>query len=196
MLPPGRLGGRARLAPLAALTLGAAAAACSPTDGYIELAWAFVDRQGEPIFPNGELKESCSFRGPVAPEGEARTIDLRVELRLCDPECAGGCDDPACLVTEPLRFACLDYRGHATVPASEGPYLFETRVIAEIDGDAECACAISSACVQVPGPRQRMVRPGLVTDLQVYQLILDIADPTATNLDLSPCCDLPDTCAP
>lgn len=198
MNPRGRQGARAPLASrsaLAALALAAGAAACSPTEGYVEAAWTIVDRKGEPIYPNGVLSDTCSFRGPTSPGGDDRDLALRVELRLCEPGCEGGCEDPACLVTDPLRFQCLSARGSATVPASESPYIFQVEVIAEVGGDPACACALTPECAQIPGPRQRMVRPGLVTDLQVYQLILDVADPSRAAIDLSECCPLPDSCA-
>jgi len=182
-------------------TLGALLTSCTPTEGYVEIAWALIDQGGASLYPDGSLTNTCDFVGLVARGGDAQAdpvetpATLRFELLVCDPECSGGCDDPECQVIDPRSFACNTARGSVTVPSSELDHRFEARVIAELDGDPACACTLSTECVQLPGPRDRKVRGGLVTDLQVYQIVLDLDDPTTASIDLRTCCELPESCS-
>lgn len=208
---PGPRGAHARpkaalLGLLCGLGLGSLAplGACTPTEGYVEVAWALIDEGGTTLYPDGVLPNSCDFTGMFKTEGEGEgesevTIRevkaiLRVELAICDPECEGGCDDPACQVIDPKSFACNTARAQVTVPSSPHDYRFETRIIAEIDGDPSCTCRLATACAQLPGPRARTVQGGLVTDLQVYQVVLALDDPDTATIDLTPCCELPQSC--
>jgi hypothetical protein len=149
--------------------------ACTVDTGVVEVAWAFVDRDGEQIFPGGLFdpaeSDACNLPGRF---GETRvTYDLDVALEICDPACDAGCDDPACQVMSPLTFDCRTSRGSdPDVPSSDDPYRFTFRANVAIDGREE-ACRPAPTCVAVPGPRERTVRPGLVTDLQVYQVVVD-----------------------
>ena len=137
--------------------LGALATACSPTEGFVEIAWALIDQGGTPIYPDGELSDSCELVG--LRDGEsAVAARLRFVLEVCDPECGGGCDDPECQVIEPTSFACNTARGALRVPSGAADYRFEARVIAELDGDPACTCTLNTACAQLPGPRERRVR--------------------------------------
>lgn len=164
--------------------------ACTDSRGIVQIAWAFVDRSGATVFPAGDLGDTCSFRGAL--DGRDRDYDLQIAVRVCDPTCAGGCDDDACLIVDPLLYSCLSARGSSEVPSSESPYQFQVDVIAEFD--ETCACVVQAPCAEVPGPRLRMVRPGLITDLQVYQLVLDMQD-VGGVFDLDGCCELPPGCA-
>ena len=185
--------------------LGALLTSCTPTEGYVEIAWALIDQGGTALYPDGTLTNTCNFVGLVDSGVDSGVdmqgdpvetpVTLRFELLVCDPECDGGCDDPECQVVAPRSFACNTARGSVTVPSSGLDYRFETRVIAELDGDPACACALSTECAQLPGPRDRKVRGGLVTDLQVYQIVLDLDDPTTASLDLRTCCELPESCS-
>jgi len=182
---------------------GALVTACSPTEGYVEIAWALIDQSGTPLYPDGVLADSCEFVGVFdgsTSEGEGEDVELaailRMTLTVCDPECSSGCDDPECQVIEPTSFACNTARAAVTVPSRSTDYRFVSSVVAEFDGDPECVCTLSPECVQLPGSRERRVRGGQVTDLQVYQVVLDLDDPASGVLDLSECCDLPESCAP
>lgn len=182
---------------LAAALAASAPLACAPTEGYVEIAWSFIDQGGSTLYPDGVLADSCDFTAAFAAESASDTLrpaKLRVELEICDPACDGDCEDPACMVVEPTQFACNTARGALTIPATGGDYRFTTRIVAELDGDPDCACVLSTDCALVPGPRDRAVRPGLVTDLQNYQFVLDVTDDPSI-LDLTPCCALPDSCA-
>ncbi len=190
-----RIGLCAAAGPLSALVTG-----CTPTEGYVEIAWALIDQGGTALYPDGVLANTCDLNGLIASgpdgEGEATSIPatLRFELLVCDPECDGGCADPECQVVAPRSFACNTARGSVTVPSSSLDYRFQTQMIAELDGDPACTCTLSPECVQLPGPRDREVRGGLVTDLQVYQIVLDLDDPTTATMDLRTCCELPESC--
>jgi hypothetical protein len=170
-----------------------APAGCSVDTGVVELAWAFVDRDGQQIFPGGLFDpaqdDACDLPGR---RGGARvSYDLDIELEICDPRCGSGCDDPACHVVPPLSFDCATSRGSdPDVPSAEMPYRFTFRAVVSLDGEDACRDP-DPTCVAVPGPRERTVRPGLVTDLQVYQVVLDfdLDGPPDTEgaLDLEAC---------
>ena len=170
------------------------AAGCSDA-GAVELNWVLVDRQGTRIYPGGQFAfnrftSSCGLPGRIG--DQPTTYDLQVELTICDPQCAGVCDDPACSVIDPLRFSCSTARGaDPFVPASDEPYLFEVRTALILEDGSECTDPFPT-CVTVPGPRERVVHPGLTTDLQVYQIALNVdaeilVDEEQARLDLEAC---------
>ena len=213
MLRPGPRGACARLnAALRGAFFGlsslAPLGACAPTQGYIEIAWAVIDEGGTPLYPDGELQNTCDFTGLFKPEpiGETEGVPqevpqevpaiLRVELTICDPTCEGGCDDPTCQIVDPKSFACNSARAQMTVPSSadNDKYRFETHIVAELKGDQSCTCRLTSACALLPGPRERQVQGGLVTDLQVYQVVLALDEPRSATIDLTECCELPPSC--
>jgi len=177
---------------------------CNQTDGQVELHWAFLDRDSAPVVPGNSLTlpDTCSLLGTYdAAVGETRYA-LEVVLHICLDSCAEGClNDPACQVITPQRFSCETTRATIDLPASEDPYIFETEVVArQADSDA-CACTISSACVATPGSRQRKVTAGLVTDLQVQQMVLTTLDfvedfdaDRNLHLDIATCCEPSETC--
>ncbi len=173
---------------LTALTLGVGG--CVERDaGVVELAWVLVDRNGDPIYPGGvfsidDQRDSCDLPG-VTGDGAIR-YDLHVQVEICDPACEAGCDDPTCLVMDPLVFPCDTSRGsEREVPASEDPYRFTVRAAVRSNIAPECVDP-QPTCIAVPGPRERKVTAGLVTDLQVYQITVDVADDTSP-LDLEEC---------
>lgn len=168
-----------------------AAGGCGRDEGVVEIAWTFVDRSGAAIYPDGDLEDTCALRGTFRAGENPRTYELHTEVRICDPACEAGCDDAACWLEEPLRFGCDTARGSGIVASHDEPVLIDVRVTAYPGGDSACACALGSPCAQVPGPRRRMIRPGLVTDLQVYLLVLDL--PAAAE-PLEACCELPPEC--
>ncbi|GEM_PF-1377298 len=144
---------------------------CARDRGVVELGWLFVDADGERLFPQGRLDDTCALESEVAEGGRVR-YDLQVELLMTRSECTGGIDDDACLVLSPLRFACDTARGsHLDVPASEQPYLMTVRAVA-VRADTGDVCVPDAECVVVPGPRTREVEGGLVTDLQIYEIVL------------------------
>jgi hypothetical protein len=191
--PPFRGAGFPALAVFSAvLTLPA----CGPVDeGVVELAWEFVDRDGEKIYP-GNLFEQTAQDACDLPArlGDQRiTYDLGVQLEICDTDCDAGCGDPDCLVVPPLRFDCKTYRGSdPTIPSSDAPYRFTIRAGLELDQLGRTCLEPTPTCVGVPGPRERRVLPGLVTDLQVYQIAIDVdadvpSDRDGGSLDLEAC---------
>jgi hypothetical protein len=184
---------RCRAGSLASLCL--LALACGPVDtGVVELAWVFVDRDGDPIFPAGQFvagnRDSCDLPGRIGTE--LVRYDLQVELEICDATCPAGCDEEGCRVVDPLRFSCKTARGSdPDIPASEDPYRFTVHTVIRVrDRGIECH-GPAPTCIAVPGPRERKVLPGLVTDLHVQQIIVDVdqAAPRSGDgsLDLEAC---------
>jgi hypothetical protein len=148
-----------------------------------------VDRDGDAIYPGGvfdpdDERDSCDLAGVAG--GQATPYDLRVELEICDPGCAGGCDAEECLVVPRRSFPCSTARGNdPDVPASDEPYRFTVRALLDAPPFAsECR---DPACVAVPAARERVVTAGLVTDLQVYQIVLDMDRQSDASLDLEAC---------
>jgi hypothetical protein len=176
----------------ACLLLLTPSAACSVDTGVVEWAWAFVDQDGDAIYPSGvfDLRRTSSCGLPGRFGTERVDYDLGAELVICDPMCAGGCDDPDCQVVAPLGFDCDRSRGsNPSVPSSGDPYQFTISPVVTLPGGEECRQL--EACITAPGPRQRVVHPGLVTDLQVFQLVvgMDQGGPAtgSGSLDLEAC---------
>lgn len=192
MPPRSALAPARRPAGAALLALLPALATCDRSNGQVELNWTVVDAAGSAVFPFGGLRDLCRFTGRTEAGGDRRPYGLHVELRLCEPDCPAGCGDPSCQVDR-LRYACDAARGFDTVPAAE-EYEFSLALVAE-PADGACGCELTAACALVPGPRRRAVEPGLVTDLQVYLLVLGGLDLGAAEseagrivMDLDACC--------
>jgi len=180
-----------RLRDAMACALLCAPLACAERNaGVVELAWVFVDRDGQPIYPAGVFtlnpqRDSCDLPATTDSGNTSIFYDLQVQLEICDLTCAEGCDDPTCLVMDPLQFPCNTSRGsEREVPASDEPYRFTLRTA--VRSNANQCLDPEPTCIAVPGPRDRTVTPGLVTDLQVYQISVDIPDQRA-SLDLEEC---------
>ncbi|RMG96915.1 MAG: hypothetical protein D6705_10070 [Deltaproteobacteria bacterium] len=177
----------------AAAALAWVGGGCGGDVGTVEVAWVVAGRDGEPIFPSGDLAPSayddtCDLPG-YGPGMAEVTYALRLSLQICDPGC-GDCSDSACHVVPEAELPCDGVRyTDPDVPASERPYLFRLRARIETETGS---CVPSAGCVVVPGPISRKVRPGRVTDLQVVEILLDVeggARPgsPASRLDLVAC---------
>lgn len=167
--------------------LATAISGCSDVDaGVVELNWRWVDRDGDPIYPAGQFAPgdgTCGVRARGS--GGSERVDLRVELAICEESCAASCDAD-CEVLAPQRFGCDTARATLRdVPASEDPYLFIVRAV--IDAPAGPCVSPPPSCIAVPGPRARTVQRGLVTDLQVYQLAVDLDLGGDSALDVAAC---------
>jgi len=191
---------RTALATLAILAM-LASVTCVHDEGEVEINWTIVDRGGAQVFPSGQLGDTCEFMGTLPGTDTAAAYGLQIQVRLCEPGCPGGCDDPACQL-DLLRYDCSAARGFSVVKARPAaPYDFQVDLIATPDADG-CSCTLSPPCALAPGPRSRTVEPGLVTDLQVYLFVLGLDDIVAsaeagrTRLDLASCCTPDPTCAP
>jgi hypothetical protein len=179
---------RPRTRPVAAVALGATLSGGCETEGVVEIAWRMVDRGGNVVFPSalfapGSADDTCALPGTFAGRDVAYT--LRMALEICAP-----CESDACVdACESHRFACDTHRGSLRIPAHQAPYRF--RLVPTIEPkDPTIACAEPEpTCVTVPGPRERRVQDGLVTDLEVYQVVLalDSESGRRDRLDLEAC---------
>jgi hypothetical protein len=163
---------------------------CGEDIGGVELSWAFHDRDLGTVFPRGDHRDSCRF---VGREGESpRTYDLNVRLTVQGP-CVEGEAPEDCEIVARESFGCTRYRGYLPdVPTAAEPYLMTVDVLVNPAGAPPFAAL--PTCVAVPGPRTRTVRAGHVTDLAVYQLIVD-ATRFGQGEDLDGRLDL-EACAP
>ncbi len=109
-----------------------ASSACTDIDsGVVELNWAFVDRDGDAIFPAGQFSfgslDACDL--PARSGSSDARIDLEVQLDICSASCGGDCDGD-CRVMPAERPGCDTARATLTeVPASDDPYLFFLRAV-------------------------------------------------------------------
>ena len=182
-----RFGGRLR-APLWTAIVASGASACSLEDtGVVELNWSVVDRDGKAIFPAGQFMASGDTCDLAGRRGDAIVrYDLEIELGICDPSCAAGCTADECQIVPPNRSPCTVARAtDRDVPASEDPYLFTVRAVIAAP-DRDCT-ELVPPCIATPGPRERTVSRGLVTDLQVFQIIVDTDIGAGDPLDLEAC---------
>jgi hypothetical protein len=152
----------------------------------VELSWAFFDRDLRTVFPRGDEKDACRFVGDV--DGTERQYDLNVRLSLIGP-CADNEEFEDCEVAEEHTFDCNRFRGYLPeVPAELDPYVMRVDVLVNPRSDPRFVA--SPKCVAVPGPRERTIRPGHVTDLAVYQFVVDatsFATGGSDPLDLEAC---------
>lgn len=160
---------------LAALVL---LGACGDPDGIVEVYWQFDDAKLERLFPLGEYPTTCEFESQ-----SGIRYDLRVQLTIVENTQACT-DDPTsaeCQVIEPKLFPCNRFRGTAlSVPVSANPdgddpgYLMFVEAV--IDPTDTPPFVPSPACLSGPGPRVRHVRPGRITDLEIYQFVFAALD--------------------
>jgi hypothetical protein len=174
---------------LLGLALLGSTSACAEGEGIIEVYWQFEDRNVERIFPQGDVADTCEFTS-----ASGIRYDLRVRLNVVEntDACAATPDDAACQIIEPVLFPCNRQRGTADpVPISArddgsdpGYLMFVEAVIDPTDGPAFVP---NSTCLVGPGPRVRQVRPGRITDLEVYEFIVDAVEVGDYALDLDAC---------
>jgi hypothetical protein len=165
------------------------ASACSEGEGIVEVYWQFEDTNLQRIFPQGDVADTCEFTS-----ASGIRYDLRVRLQVIDntEACAATPDDAACQIIEPVVFPCNRQRGTADpVPVSArddgsdpGYLMIVQALIDPADGPAFVP---NSSCLVGPGPRVRQVRPGRITDLEVYEFIVDAVTIGDYALDIDAC---------
>ena len=171
--------------------------ACSADTSIVELDWAFVDHDGEPIFPGGSIiqnRDTCSLEGRdvTGTKDYALNVHLVIEDVACleEQETAAEPDPSLCEVARET-FDCDRARGAITgVPISDEPYLMRVEVWADPAGAEDEAFEVDTSCIAVPGPRTRKVEGGRITDLAVYQLVahaIELDDAASGQLDLPAC---------
>jgi hypothetical protein len=170
------------------LTLGLGSG-CAESDGIVEVYWQFEDRNLDRIFPQGDRRDTCSFRSD-----SGIRYDLRVRLRVVEntEACAAAPEDAACQIIDPVVFPCNRQRGTADpVPVSaiseddDPGYLMIVQAL--IDPTDGPAFVPNATCLAGPGPRVRKVRPGRITDLEVYEFIVAAVTLDDFALDLDAC---------
>lgn len=170
---------------LALLSLGS----CSDGDGIVEVYWQFDDADLRRIFPVGVEPDTCELESQSGVR-----YDLRVRLTILEntDACRDDWSNPDCQIIEPLMFACNRNRGTAlSVPpsvAADGTdpgYLMVVEAL--VDPTDTAPFVPDETCVAGPGPRVRQVRPGRITDLEVYQFIVLAIDNQGQLLDIDAC---------
>ena len=173
---------RSRLAWFALLAAGFAGslAACAQAEGSVEIRWVLVDANLERIFPGDAANTSCALedwlraRGPAGPHTR-----VAARVRLLGYECAdtattGDGQTFPCPAAEPIideRFDCALSGAVVTrIPALDDAIVWVMQV--EVDDGTGAALVASDRCISIPGPRQRKIVPGSITDLELYQLVV------------------------
>ncbi len=174
---------------LLGLSLVLGASACAEGEGIVEVYWQFEDRDLERIYPQGDRGDTCGFTS-----ASQIRYDLRVRLRVVEntDACAATPDEPACQIIEPVLFPCNRQRGTAEpVPISAqadgsdpGYLMFVDALIDPTDGPPFVP---NADCMVGPGPRIRKVRPGRITDLEVYEFIVEAVSVGDYGLDFNDC---------
>jgi hypothetical protein len=162
---------------------------CAEGEGIVEVYWQFEDRNLRRIFPQGDVSDTCEF---VSASGIRYDLRVRLSVTENSEACTAAPDDPGCPVIEPIVFPCNRRRGTAgSVPVSArddgsdpGYLMIVEAVIDPTDGPAFVP---NSTCLVGPGPRVRKVRPGRITDLEVYQFVVDAVTIGDYALDLDAC---------
>lgn len=162
---------------------------CSQGDGIVEVYWQFEDAELQRVYPVGVEPDTCEF------ESQSGILyDLRVRLTIVEntESCRDDWTNPDCQIIEPLLFPCNRSRGTAlSVPASAAEdgtdpgYLMVVEAL--VDPTDTEPFVPKSSCVAGPGPKVRQVRPGRITDLEVYQFIVEAIDNQGLLLDIDAC---------
>jgi hypothetical protein len=162
---------------------------CSDGDGIVEVYWQFVDVELQRVYPAGVEPDTCELES----QGGVR-YDIRVRLTIVEntPSCMDDWSNVDCQVVEPIVFPCNRSRGTAlSVPPSAADdgtdpgYLMVVEAL--VDPTDTSAFVPDSNCVAGPGPRVRQVRPGRITDLEIYQFIVSAIDNQGLLLDIDAC---------
>jgi hypothetical protein len=171
------------------LALALLASACAEAEGIVEVYWQFEDQNLERIFPQGDSADTCEFTS-----ASGIRYDLRVRLNVVEntEACAATPDDAACQIIEPVLFPCNRQRGTADpVPISArddgtdpGYLMFVEAMFDPTDGPAFVP---NASCLVGPGPRVRKVRPGRITDLEVYEFVVEAVTVKDYAVDLDAC---------
>ena len=177
------------LAPVLALAPALASLGCGESDGIVEVYWQIEDARLERVYPQGQRSDTCEFHSQ-----SGIRYDLRVRLTIVEntPDCTLDWSSEACQVIEPVLFPCNRSRGTAkSVPpsdlelADEPGYLMVVEAL--IDPTDTEPFVPSSSCMVGPGPRVREVRPGRITDLEVYQFVFSALDHANAQIDIDSC---------
>jgi hypothetical protein len=151
---------------------------CSDGNGIVEVYWQFNDADLRRVYPVGVEPDTCELESQSGVR-----YDLRVRLTIVanTQTCIDDWNDPGCEVIEQLLFPCNRSRGTALeVPPSatddedDPGYLMIVETM--VDPTDTSAFVPDSSCVTGPGPRVRQVRPGRITDLELYQFVVHAID--------------------
>lgn len=142
---------------------------CAQGVGGVELSWAFFDRDVRTVYPRGDQTDACGLGGRAGEQ--ARAYDLNVRLTVLE-QCDEGAPLDDCTTVIDRTFDCDRFRGLIPeLPSSEDPYLMAVDVrVTPSGGDPYTA---APGCIAAPGPRLRTVRAGRITDLAVYQFVIE-----------------------
>lgn len=159
-------------APLALVMLGSCGEGGG--DGIVEVYWQFDDAELERLYPLGELPDTCELESR---SGIDYALLVRLTIARNTEACAEDWANPDCQVIAPITFSCDRFRGTAlSVPVSaeddgsDPGYLMVVEAV--IDPTDTEPFVPERSCLAGPGPRVRRVKPGRITDLEIYQFIV------------------------
>lgn len=165
---------------------GGPSVACGVDEGTVEIHWSFVDANLQRISPGagGNEQGTCALQDWLRPRGSGEAIfdeldDVVLRVRLLGYECADtanpgtGATSP-CPAEAPVvdeRFECDESGAVVTqIPAQTDAMVWITQI--EVDDGTGAAFVARADCISVPGPRQRKILPGRITDLELYEFVV------------------------
>lgn len=159
---------------------------CARQEGAVELDWSIVDGDFEDLFPGQRFSSSCKFtdlaslqldegqNNPDAEPAPAIRIDFSLQVRLRVFDCPESETLEMCEQKTPVRtkiFDCQHMRGTiGGLNASDTPYLFVVDTLMTPSVGANLFPR--GTCVATPGARRRLIRAGQITNLAVYQIVV------------------------
>lgn len=161
-------------------------AGCARQEGAVELDWSIVDGNFEELFPGQTYSSSCGLkklaklRLPSASqgqEGQEVEVDLKLQVRLRVFDCPDNQSGEQCQQAPPIGdrvFDCDHMRGTiGNLNSANHSYLFVVDTLLTPSLDNATPFVPKQSCVATPGVRRRRIRAGQITNLAVYQVVID-----------------------
>lgn len=157
---------------------------CARQEGAVELDWSIVDGDFEDLFPGQRYSSSCEFKNIArfqlpanGVQGNAIApidVDLKLQLRLRVFDCPEDATVQSCEqspIVDEKTFDCDHMRGTiGKLPSVDRSYLFVVDTI--ITPSQGPSFVPLQRCVATPGSRRRRIRAGQITNLAVYQVVV------------------------
>lgn len=188
----------AALGPLLALAAALlSSGGCARQEGAVELDWSIVDGNFEDLFPGQHYSSSCALKSLARQSASSDpsnpryfSVDLNLQVRLTVYRCPDTLSVEECEQSKPVsrkEFSCDHMRGTiGGLPSTEESYLFVVDPLLTVGNSP--AFVPAQRCVATPGARRRRIRAGQITNLAVYQIVVQATNtrPMTVNECVTP----------
>lgn len=163
---------------------------CARQEGAVELDWSIVDGDFEDLFPGQRYSSSCNFSKlaqlqldadsdkPKSELAPPLSVDFSLQVRLRIYDCAESETLEVCEQRPPVRkevFDCQHMRGTiGGLSSRDTPYLFVVDTVMTPSQGPNFVPR--GTCVATPGARRRRIRAGQITNLAVYQIVVQATE--------------------